>query len=70
MNDFTQPVISFEKVLFDPKNAEHRRAYVLLKFKGKQHPYLRFKLIPPYSSLVSMMEAELAREMCNDFLDE
>ena len=70
MNDFTQPVISLDKVLFNPKDIEHRKAYILLKFKGKQHPYLRFKLVPPYSSLVSMMEAELAKELCSDLLNE
>jgi hypothetical protein len=58
------------KVEFDPSDREHRIAYLLLKRKGRQHPYLRFKLVPPHSSILSMMESQLAAYACQDVGDE
>lgn len=72
LQEVAQPtiVVMGEKVEFDPSNREHRIAYLLLKRKGRQHPYLRFKLIPPHSSILSMMESQLAAYACQDVGDE
>ncbi len=72
LQEVAQPtiVVMGDKVEFDPSNREHRIAYLLLKRKGRQHPYLRFKLIPPHSSILSMMESQLAAYACQDVGDE
>ncbi len=72
LQEVAQPtiVVMGDKVEFDPSNREHRIAYLLLKRKGRQHPYLRFKLIPPHSSILSMMETQLAAYACQDVGDE
>lgn len=72
LQEVAQPtiVVMGEKVEFDPSNREHRIAYLLLKRKGRQHPYLRFKLIPPHSSILLMMESQLAAYACQDVGDE
>mgnify|MGYP006948737668 FL=1 len=72
LQEVAQPtiVVMGEKVEFDPSNREHRIAYLLLKRKGRQHPYLRFKLIPPHASILSMMESQLAAYACQDVGDE
>ena len=53
-----------EHVDFDPKLIEHRRAYLMLQYQGRQHPTLRFVLKVPNNSVLHMMQAEMARHLC------
>ena len=53
-----------EHVDFDPRNPEHRKAYVMLQYKGRQHPDLRFNLKHPHTSVLPMMQEELAKMYC------
>lgn len=48
-----------ELEIFDPNNPEHRKAYFILKFHGRQHPTLRFKLLPGYMNIPAMMNDRL-----------
>lgn len=44
-----------ELEVFDPNNPEHRKAYFIMRFHNRQHPTLRFKLLPGYMDIPSMM---------------
>lgn len=51
-------------VTFDPQNAEHMAAYVMLTNSSAQrgqHPKLRFHLEHPYLDVISMMNAKIGR---------
>lgn len=56
-----------ERVIFNPHNPEHRRAFYLVSIEQKQHPTLRFQLEEPFSSVLLMMQAKLALWACRDF---
>lgn len=47
-------------VQFDPMNAEHMRAYVMLS-NGRQHPSLRFELEFPYQDVYAMMHVKIGK---------
>ena len=53
-----------EHVDFDPKNVEHRKAYLMLQYQGRQHPTLRFVLKVPHNSVLHMMQAEMSKYLC------
>ena len=53
-----------EYVDFDPKNVEHRKAYLMLQYQGRQHPTLRFVLKVPHNSVLHMMQAEMSKYLC------
>lgn len=53
-----------EHVDFDPKNIEHRKAYLMLQYQGRQHPILRFVLKVPHTSVLHMMQAEMSKHLC------
>lgn len=52
------------EVLFDPKNPEHREAYIRLRVNGRQTPGLRFVLEHPFLNIPAMMEYKLSLAAC------
>jgi hypothetical protein len=63
-------VLVREHVDFDPRNAEHRKAYVMLQYHGRQHPDLRFNLKHPHTSVLPIMQEELAKMYCFQEMSE
>lgn len=59
-----------EHVKFDPLNAEHRQAYLMLMYKRVQHPTLRFILQVPHASVVHMMQTEMAALICKNEIEQ
>ena len=53
-----------EHVDFDARNSEHRKAYIMLQYFGRQHPELRFNLKYPHTSVLPMMQEEIAKLYC------
>lgn len=53
---------------FDPKNAEHVGAFVMLTQQGKQHPDLRFVLEHPYLDVRAMMYDKIGRAYADRFV--
>ena len=45
---------------FNPGNKEHLKAYYMLRYDGRQHPTLRFKLQEPHKDAVNMMMTKIA----------
>jgi hypothetical protein len=68
-------MLNYEKLLkehveFDAKNPEHRKAYLMLQYQGRQHDTLRFILKLPYHSVLHMMQAEMAKSLAQKEIDE
>jgi hypothetical protein len=59
-----------EHVKFDPSNAEHRKAYLMLQYQGRQHPKLRFVLEVPHNSVLFMMQEAMAKAFCGSEIAE
>lgn len=55
-------------VSFDASNPEHRLAYIMMMYEGRQHPTLRFHINPPHESVLHTMQAELAKLACTSEL--
>jgi hypothetical protein len=47
-------------VNFNPNYSEHRKAYVMLEYTGKQHPHLRFLLEENFEDVLTMMRVKIA----------
>lgn len=59
-----------EHVKFDPLNPEHRQAYLMLMYQKVQHPTLRFILQVPHTSVVHMMQSEMAALICKNEIEQ
>lgn len=62
-----QVTVRLRTETFDPKNAEHIKAFVMLTQQGKQHPQLRFVLEHPYLDVRSMMYDKIGRAYVEQF---
>lgn len=51
---------------FDSTNSEHRKAYLMLNYMGRQHPTLRFVLKLPHTNVLSMMRDEMSKLLCKE----
>lgn len=57
-------------VSFDPRKAEHIKAFVMLHYGGRQHPTLRFHVEQPFLDVRSMMIDKLIRKAAGKVVDE
>lgn len=55
--------VARKEVVFDPKNKEHIKAMLMLRFEHKQHPTLRFALEDGYNTIPNMMVDKTLRHM-------
>lgn len=62
-----QVTVRLRTETFDPKNAEHIKAFVMLTQQGKQHPELRFVLEHPYLDVRAMMYDKVGRAYVEQF---
>lgn len=53
-----------EHVDFNPALPEHRKAYLMLNYQGQQHSKLRFVLRVPHTSVLHMMQDDMAKFLC------
>lgn len=69
--------ITIEEVCFDENNPEHLKAFEMQilgikqpngSIKHSQHPFLRFKLEKPFTSVNNMMIYKVGRAYINQYI--